>query len=279
MRRLIRAIVAVACLQGAGAAAQPPDPVVTGALAAAGRYVAEYERLWSSLVAEEDYTQRLGTSKHALSRRLRSDVLLVFDADFGFLGFRDVFEVDGRAVRGREQRLVNLFLKPQRDPLARARQIADESSRYNLNYDTVQLRRTINMPLMALKFLRAGNQPRSTFHVDPRARAEANDIVLTFTERARPRLIESPDELPARGAFHVDPASGRISRSELSIRTGGTRIVIRVHHALNPRLNAWLPASMEEEYRIGMIGHVLGDATYSNYRQFLVETSTEIDRE
>jgi hypothetical protein len=255
---------------------QPGRPAVEDVLRAAGRYVAGYERTLTSIVAEEDYTQRLGRSAEALTRRLRSDLLLIFDGQFGYVGFRDVFEVDGRPVRDREQRLANLFLGRTRNPFERARRIAQEGARYNLNYDRVQIERTINMPLVALKFLRAQNQPRSSFSIDSRRAGEGGEVVLAFSERTRPRLIQSPDEQAARGAFWIDPASGRVSRSELNARTGGTRIDIHVAYARNPGLNMWLPATMEEEYLIAMTGALVGQARYSRFRQFQVRTETDI---
>lgn len=250
----------------------PLEPV----LRAAADYVARYEQELTTLVAEEDYTQRLGTSASSPSRRLRSDLLLVFDESFGFVGFRDVFEVDGRPVRDREARLARLFLSSRpADPLQRARRIAEEGARYNLNPAGTQIRRTVNMPFTALEFLRRVNQPRSSFRVDEKAAPATGDVAVTFIEQAEPRLIDSPDRWPARGVFWIDPRSGRVSRTELSLRTGSTRISIHVSYAEDPDLRIWLPATMEEQYVIAMTGTIQGEATYTNFRQFRVETATD----
>jgi len=190
-------------------------------------------------------------------------------------GFRDVFEVDGRAVRERDQRLMNLFMHPNKDAVVQARRVVDESSRYNLNPWDGGINRTINQPFMALKFLRALNQGRSTFRVERSPVSEPSGPVrLTFQEFARPRLILSPDNAAAQGAFTIDPTAGRVTSSELDIQTGRTRIRIHVAFAEHEKLHLWLPSSMDESYT--SVPPIEGHATYSNFRQFNVATETTI---
>src|SRR4030095_1201890 len=81
-------------------------------------------------------------------RPLRSDFLLVKPSDADrYVELRDVFEVDGQAIRDRHARLEELL----RDPPATMRIGASitESARYNIG----SVQRTINTPLMALLFL------------------------------------------------------------------------------------------------------------------------------
>src|SRR5262245_20886922 len=88
-------------------------------------YVEDLVAKFSRVVAEEQYSQVyllasvegsrgtfLGSPKVAERRVLKSDLLLVRPAgiDQLFL-FRDVFEVDARPVRDRENRLAKLFLQ------------------------------------------------------------------------------------------------------------------------------------------------------------------------
>jgi hypothetical protein len=79
-------------------------------LAAAGAYVDDYERQCSAIVALEEYSQTIrqmrsdpgGVFTLAVEvgrRELRSDMLVLNLREGGWLGFRDVFEVEGpRAV-------------------------------------------------------------------------------------------------------------------------------------------------------------------------------------
>lgn len=83
-------------------------------LARASQYALAYQQALSGVVSEESYVQtwRRG-SRQPQVRTLKSDVLLTRPAGSNrSLFFRDVFEVDGRQVRDRDQRLVELFLTP-----------------------------------------------------------------------------------------------------------------------------------------------------------------------
>src|SRR5207249_2085981 len=169
------------------------------------------------------------------------------------VGFRDVFEMDGKPVRDRQERLATLFLKSTSEPLDQALRIASESARFNLNA-SIEIGRTINAPMTALVFLRWENQPRSTFRLDGVERIGGIECaIVRFTERTQPRLIATNNDSPASGAFWIEPASGRIQRSELMLDTEAAqrRIVtvtvrILVNYADQPELKLWLPVSMDE---------------------------------
>src|SRR5262249_36082550 len=96
-----------------------PDPALDHVLKRAGAYVTEFQRLLSGVVAEESYVQdileggassmtgRPQTRLGLTHRDLKSDLLLVRPAGGDrWIQFRDVFEVDGKAVRDRSERLM-----------------------------------------------------------------------------------------------------------------------------------------------------------------------------
>jgi hypothetical protein len=270
--------------------APPGDATLAEILRAAAAFLAEYEQEIPAIVSEEQYNQRgTGGSGPLQTRRLRSDTLVIADAEQGWIGFRDVFEVNGRAVRNRDERLTDLFLKPHADRLAQARRIAAESARFNLNTGEYAVQRTINMPMTALRFLRGPEQGRSTFELKGEKRIDGVETsVVSFEEQAMPRLISSPDDSAASGRFWID-ARGRVLESELThetsmeTRTGPhnlrdhvtVRTIIKVTYGEDPRVKLWMPLSMEEQYRVG--GVLLhGKATYSNFRRFTVDTATVI---
>ena len=72
-------------------------------------------------------------SANVRKRRLVSEFALVpnASASAGWLGFRDVIEVDGKPVTNRRDRLQALFQSGAPD-LTAARRIADEGARYNI---------------------------------------------------------------------------------------------------------------------------------------------------
>jgi hypothetical protein len=204
---------------------------------------------------------------------LRSDLLTIPDGAGGWIGFRDVFEVNGKAVRDRTERLSKLFLEPSPGALAQARRIADESSRLNI---APELSRTINLPLLALQFIRSANQGRCSF-TDGGTKAidGIRARIIRFVEEGRPRMITTVDDAAASGRFWIEPVSGRIMRTELFIDTGprasAVSSLIRVTFAAQSKLNAWLPVSMDETYRSSPL-LVEGHARYSKFRRFAVET-------
>src|SRR5687768_7418919 len=124
-------------------------------------YVERFEQEASALVAEEHYTQvvktglMLATAKTE-TRVLRSDFVLVKPSEAGpWLGYRDVFEVDGKEVRERDARLLNILETTSSDSLARAQRMADEGARFNLGPP-----RALNVPTMPLQLLAARHADR-----------------------------------------------------------------------------------------------------------------------
>jgi hypothetical protein len=246
---------------------------IDGLLRRTAEYMTAYERDVSAVVADEDYLQRFIVEPKTETRRLRSDLLTIRHETEGWVGFRDVYEIDGRPVRDRTDRLARLFLEPQPDPRSQAARIAEESARFNL---AQHVSRTINVPLLALQFIRAENQDRSRFTLA--GRKTIRDVLITmvnFQEYATPRMIRTEDAAAARGRFWIEAESGRIRETELLVNTDmGSRTVnarIHVTYAEVPQLHLWLPVSMDETYRGA--GFIDGHATYSKFRRFSVATS------
>ena len=109
-------------------AQEPPD-----VLSRIRVYIDRFQHELPSLVAEEQYLQTLTIGTTESDRVLRSDVLMIsVPGTVGWVSFRDVFEVDGRQIRDREDRLLKLLQSPGADGLAQARKLAEESARFNM---------------------------------------------------------------------------------------------------------------------------------------------------
>lgn len=94
------------------------EPTLETVLQRAGQYATDFRRQFAGIVAEEIYVQDVDVSSRTrpavTHRELKSDLLLVRAEDTGgYVEFRDVVEVDGRAVRDRQERLTDLFLNPR----------------------------------------------------------------------------------------------------------------------------------------------------------------------
>ena len=268
------------------------EPSLTEVLARAGRYVTDFREQLSGIVAEEVYEQRSRTPPMYTSfrgwenreerRKLRSDFLLVRpEGQSHYYEFRDVFEVDGRQVRDREERLTKLFLDRSASAAKQIRDIAMDSARYNIG----NVERTLNTPTLALLILHPIYQPRFRF-----ARVAAESPMLPLSKENLPDPTEVwvvefeemwPDtvirgdnrrDLPAEGRFWIEPATGRVLLSELVIDDPELRATVDVGYRQDPVIGHLVPVEMRERYRNRRDGsRVDGTATYSRFRQFKVE--------
>jgi VWFA-related protein len=215
---------------------------VESLVASLGAQVERFERESAGLVAEERYVQvvrhwrgvpRLPADDPALEwtggapsdrarrgtsarRELRSDVLLVSIPGERWVGFRDVADVDGRAVRDRVERVQRLFLSPDADRDAQLARIADESARYNLG----TARRNLNIPTVSLYLLHPQHQARFEFRrAGDETIAGARTRVLRFRERTRPTLIGTPrgGDIPIDGRAWIDVQTGRLVQTEVRL--------------------------------------------------------------
>src|SRR5262249_31002493 len=184
--------------------AAPPVPLNI-LLSKAATYVGRYAAHLSGLVMEEAYVQdveqlnrfgyRMNTRGGVSHRQLKSDLLLVRpEGTDAWMQFRDVFEVDGKPLHDRNDRLARLFLQPSKSTQSQADKIVRESARYNIG----EIERTINLPFLAMTVLDRRAQPSFQF-----------------------RLGEAPDQpkLPKSAAFAERPGAVVVSFEETQVRT------------------------------------------------------------
>lgn len=263
--------VIVALLTVAHLAAQRDAPAPE-LLARLGAYAAAYADAIRSVVAHEDYSQTATAPRSVTqTRNLKSDVLMVRPAEDGpAVWFRDVYAVDGRAVRNREDRLLRLLEHPSATVLEDARRIAAEGARFNLG----RAERTTNFPDLVFEYLRAP-AGHVTFTAARDERVEDVAVrVLRFRETGRPTLVRSPlhRDVPASGRLWVLPESGAVVRSELVLGGVDANTTMTVTFAVDSRLPVRVPARITERSRER--GEIV-DATaiYTDIRVFGVSTT------
>lgn len=267
-------------------ASRAQDPSLFRVLARATEYVHALESRLFGVVMEEQYRQRSwspGAGRFAGEYQrvtLRSDYLLVRLEDSDrFYGFRDVFEVNGRSVRDREQRLATLFLDETSTAGQRARGIMNDSARYNIG-DVI---RNTNTPTFALLFLEEDNRPRFEFErVDEASPslgldlpAHAGEVWVIEYEEVWPTTIVTGRDgrnLPSHGRFWIDPASGAVLATELALDSADVDSLVVVKYDVDEGLGDVVPVEMRERYENHQgQSTVDGTATYSRFRQFLVQ--------
>jgi len=242
-------------------------------------YIARFETDASALVAEEHYIQRLdhgaGAGRTSVTRELRSDYVLVKPADSEpWLGYRDIFEVDGAPVRDRDARLVQMLSSTTADSRARASAFVREGSRFNLGPE-----RTVNTPTLPLQLLARANDSRFRLGV-PRGWTRLTQVEVTFEERGRPTIVRTPEGayVESRGTVVLRVADGAILAARLSFFFTGDRredpeARLSIEYGAVPNVTVPVPLRMVEE--LPMRGSsATGTATYTNYRRF--QTSARI---
>jgi hypothetical protein len=284
----------LALVAGATPRVAAGEPSLVELLNRAGEYVRAYEEGFSIVVAEEQYVQRLRTSPGGLvreTRNLRSDVVFarVPGTTLPWWLLRDVFEVDGKAVRDRQARLESVLVGNPAAGLARARAIADEGARFNVGTSF----RNFNVPTLVLAFLHPALQPRFSFEWIGRTRIDGRPFVeLAFRELGGPSVIHGPDsrrDVLASGSVWIhDGLDGVVGRTELVLdlpaRGARTRVTIATEYRPNPALGLWVPVEMRDRLQTELVGvrmgsasveFVEGRAVYNAFRKATVTTQEE----
>jgi hypothetical protein len=257
------------------AQAEPALEVVLGRMHA---YLKDYAKQLPAMIATERYQQRFGSGMKKSQRLLMSDYgLIQVQGDNEWLGFREVLSVDGKPVTDSARRLAELLAKPSVQALQQARLIAEESARYNIG----PVVRTINDPAIVLELLDGRHSPR--MRLSHNGESTINGVrtwVLRYQELGNPTIIRTRDrkDVPARGRAWVEPETGRILRADASVEPGlGVTGTIDVTFEFDERMGFAVPSKMSERYtNRNLVAVSSGEATYSNYRRFTVDTEENI---
>jgi hypothetical protein len=265
-------------LTAAALHAQPAAaPTLDQVLDRLGAYLADYAEKLPATVASEHYVQWEGEFGHAKTTTLDSDFGIVrLPGVAEWLGFRDVQQKDGIDVGDRQQRLAAIFSAAGVDSVQQAMRVAKESALYNIG----GVYRTTNNPAVVLELLDRRNRSRMRF------RSSGDDVidgkrarVVRFDERARPTVVRTTggQDCSASGKAWIDPVDGTLLRvhADFTIHEvpGGVHASLDVAFAGDPKLGLWVPHRLREDYENDRHAQIAaGEAIYSNYRRFTVDT-------
>jgi hypothetical protein len=258
-------------------------------LSSAMRYVMNYEQQFALLVSEEHYVQELQRPPNPgdnLSRSnpgggmraggamniqtFKSDFLLVqlgMDGE-GWMPFRDTFEVKGKKVRDRGDRLLRLFLENDKQQFEKAARLNEASTKNHLG----NVARTINIPTLGMMLLHPRVNER--FEFTDGGEESVNGRVLRkalYREASRPTLIKTTRgrDLALTGTIWIDPFSGAVVKTEMNAADPAVRCQVTVTFRRDDALEMWVPEKMEEYYKATLaVDDILATATYSNTRKY-----------
>jgi hypothetical protein len=268
--QLVCSLALVAAWSTTTAGQRVPRPSADDVVARAAGYVVRFVDEFTSVVAEENYSQRVDWFKGD-TRVLKADFMLVkIGPGAVWMPFRDVFQVNNAAVRDRDDRLVNLFLERPDEAAAQALAITAESYRFNIGFN-----RTVNNPLLALTLLQDLYRSRFSFELagsDTIGKAQV--WTLRFEEKARPTVIKGSgnSDLAAHGRYWIDQANGTILRTELQLDDKNQKTRILTTFESDNRFRLAVPVLMEETYVPSKGPRTIARAQYGRFRRFEVKT-------
>jgi hypothetical protein len=258
-------------------------------LSSAMRYVMNYEQQFALLVSDEHYLQELQRPPNPgdnLSRSnpgggmraggamnvqsIKSDFVLVqlgMDGE-GWMPFRDAFEVKGKRLRNREDRLLKLFLENDKNAFDKAARINEASTKHHLG----NVARTINIPTLGMMLLHPRVNERFEF-TDGGEESIAGRVLrkALYREVARPTLIKTTRgrDLALTGTIWIDPFTGTVVKSEMNAADPAVRCQVTVTFRRDEALEMWVPDKMEEYYKAALaVDDILATATYTNVRRY-----------
>ncbi len=287
--------------------AEPPASNADELVERARGWLLRYAEELSIVIGVERYAQYMGGEgfSRAYGRQFVSEFALVRTKD-DWLGFRDVFEIDGKPVPDRQDRLRRLFLDAPDSAVVQARRISDESARYNLG----AIQRNFNVPTMALFFLHPTNAGRFQFRKVGEERIDGHHVwKVRYQETRAPTIIRTSagKDMPVAGEFWIDANSGAVLKTHMQLEVeaamGGTRAPsspwdmdsgtpvrrvrssasVTVTYKEDGKLGLLVPDRMLETYEGPSVNRFTGNeeiskvncsATYSGFRRF--ETSGRV---
>jgi hypothetical protein len=270
-RHVAASALALAMTAAMPAGQQKLDLSTRALVAAASKYVTEYETRFKFLIAEESYTQATyDRERRETGRRwMKGELFLTFiPADSAWLAVHDFTEVDGEPVQDRED-LRTLLQKGVTESIVR--NVLNRNSRFNLG----SIVRNFNEPTLALLIFEPPRVERFAFDREEIVQNGGRTTVrLSFKERERPTLVRDVDGRPvySRGEVTVDAGTGRVERTVIELVDGNVLARLTTAYALDEKVDMWVPVTFTERYERASRDRevILCEAAYTNYRRFEV---------
>jgi hypothetical protein len=112
----------------------------------------------------------------------------------------------------------------------------------------------LNEPTLALHAVSSVSQSCLTYRIDGRKKVDGVETVgLRFEEPKNQQasyIFPTQGNALASGRLWVDPATGRVHRTELSLQSSTETARISVSYARDPSLDLWLPTEMYDDYSL-----------------------------
>ena len=283
MFRRVALVCAVVLLARTAEPVSAQQPSMEQLRDAAGNYArTAYPRL-ANLVATEEYNQRVsvsGTSgvfvtRGSSPRTLTSEVLLVRHPVEGrdWLFFRDVLDVNGKAVPNHQDRLTTLFISPTAANWELVREIAHADRQYHLPGSTA----AETNPFVVVALMDRSYWPRLLF----KRGKQDNDVGRgVWTLEVEEQKSDDAEPILTRGLARatvwLEATTGRILQTDVRIAGAPAPATSRTSFRYDAMLQVAVPVEMKTTWRPSPAAAVSGTAKYGNFRQFKVNTEESL---
>jgi hypothetical protein len=271
-----------------------PDLSTRAVVDAAATYVKDYQRLLTSVLADETYRQEIINqvpldAAMPRSRTMSSEMFFMFAPEAeGWMAIRSVSSIDGTPVAEHQD---------PREALGRlpASQVARLFETQNARFNIGRVLRNFNEPTFSLLVVDPNHKDRFRFDRKRIDRSGSGVLVtLAFAERHSPTLIRgvARGNVFTKGELTVEAETGRVTHAFLTGKLDSVRLELTTAYAPDERLGIWVPSVFRERYEYGAASnaqrtrvadpsieyeHILCEARYTNFRRF--ETGARIIRD
>lgn len=245
--RALFVISAVAIALGPSLSARQ-QPSVDDLLKAGRTYLESYAPGVSGAVLDERYTLTfVAGGRMETPNRINSDLVFV-NVGGTLVALRDAYSIGGAKIREAKPRIPELLAEPTQAKWDQAQAFARESLKYFLAESVVRF----NDPVLALRFLKPADPSKFTYTVDGKKKVNGVETIgLRFSENrsdGTKYVLATRGNAAASGRFWIDPATGVIHSTELSIDSKTENTRVSVTYAPAQGLQFLLPSKTVETY-------------------------------
>ena len=283
MRAVSVAVFAVvAALPPSLAAMQQPS--ADDLLKAARAYLASYAPKVSGAVLDERYTLTLlAGGRMETPNRISSDLVLI-NVGGTLVSLRDAYSVGGAKIREPQPRIPALLAEPTQAKWEQVQAIARESFKHFLAESVVRF----NDPMLALRFVTLADTSKFTYSIEGKKKLNGVETIgVRFSENrseGTKYVLNTRGNASVSGRFWIDPATGAIHQTDISIDSKIEASRVTVSYAPAKGFDVLLPSKTVETYEeregtgdgIGSSGAMIkleANASYVNPRHMPIDLS------
>jgi hypothetical protein len=211
-------------------------------------YLASYAPKVSGALLDERYTLTFVAGGRMESpHRINSDLVLI-NVGGTLVGIRDAYSIGGAKIREAKPRVAEMLAEPTQAKWDQVQEIARASFKYFLAESVVRF----NDPMLVFRFLNPKDPSKFSYSIEGKKKINGVETIgLRFQENRADGVkytLNTRGNASVSGRFWVDPATGAIHQTDLSIDSKTENSRITVSYAPAQGFEFLLPSKTIETY-------------------------------